>query len=82
MVMLGIKCSRAKDDTGMVRVVRQVALAAERVYVPASVATLLFGLTLAWLGDLWTVLAIMAVVLVAAGALWLPPAIGKTAPAG
>ncbi len=54
MVMLGIRCNRAKDDSGMVSVVRQVAWAAERVYVPASVATLLFGLTLAWLGSLWT----------------------------
>lgn len=53
MVMLGIKAVRAGNDTEMVGVVRQVAWAAERIYVPASIATLVFGLIVAWIGSLW-----------------------------
>lgn len=53
MIMLGIKADRAKDDVELVGVVRQVAWAAERIYVPASIATLVFGLVAAWLGGLW-----------------------------
>jgi uncharacterized membrane protein len=53
MVMLGANAQRAKNDAEMVGVVRQVAWAAERIYVPSSVATLVFGLIAAWLGALW-----------------------------
>ena len=53
MIMLGVKAERAKDDAEIVSVVRQVAWAADRIYVAASVATLLFGLIVAWLGALW-----------------------------
>lgn len=54
MIMLGVKADRAKNDTEIVGVVRQVAWAAERIYVPSSVATLVFGLITAWLGNLWS----------------------------
>jgi len=53
MVILGVKADRANNDTEIVGVVRQVAWAAERIYVPSSVATLVFGLIVAWLGGLW-----------------------------
>ena len=43
MIMLGVKADRAKDDAEIVGVVRQVAWAADRIYVPASIATLVFG---------------------------------------
>lgn len=56
MVMLGVKADRAKADAEMVGVVRQVAWAAERIYVPASVATLVFGLITTWIGGLWATL--------------------------
>ena len=54
MVMLGSRADRAGDGASIVGCVRQVAWAAERIYVPASVSTLLFGLLLAWLGSLWS----------------------------
>jgi uncharacterized membrane protein len=54
MVMLGVRADRARDDAAIVAVVRQVAWAAERIYVPASVSTLIFGLLLAWFGSLWS----------------------------
>ena len=54
MIMLGIRAARAKNDAEIVSVVRQVAWAGERIYVPASIATLVFGVTVATLGGLWT----------------------------
>lgn len=53
MIVLGARADRAKNDAEIVAVVRQIAWAAERIYVPASVATLIFGLVAAWLGNLW-----------------------------
>lgn len=53
MIMLGAVAERAKDDAELVRIVRQVAWAAERVYVPASIATLVFGVITAWIGNLF-----------------------------
>lgn len=54
MVILGIGAERARDDRQLVAVVRQVAWLAERVYIPSSILTLVFGLIAAWLGDLWS----------------------------
>ena len=54
MVLLGAKADRAKNDAEIVGVVRQVAWAADRIYIPASLATLVFGLVTAWLGNLWS----------------------------
>jgi hypothetical protein len=56
MVLLGIKADRARNDAEMVGVVRQVAWAGDRIYIPASLATLLFGVTAAWLGSLFSTL--------------------------
>lgn len=53
MIMLGVKADRAKDDAEIVSVVRQVAWAADRIYVPSSVATLVFGVIVATIGGLW-----------------------------
>jgi uncharacterized membrane protein len=53
MVILGIRADRARNDNDIVAIVRQVAWAGERVYVPASLATLIFGLVAAWFGNLW-----------------------------
>ena len=54
MVTLGIRADRSADNKAFVDVVRQVAWAAERIYVPASISTLVFGLLLAWIGSLWS----------------------------
>jgi uncharacterized membrane protein len=54
MVMLGVRANRGSDDSALVGVVRQVAWAADRIYVPASIATLVLGLLLAWIGGLWS----------------------------
>ena len=53
MEMLGACAERSKSDTELVAVVLQVAWAGERIYVPASIATLIFGVTAATLGGLW-----------------------------
>ena len=54
MVMLGVRASGGSDDKALVEVVREVAWAADHIYVPASIATLLLGLSLAWYGALWS----------------------------
>ena len=54
MVMLASRADRAGDEVAIVGCVRQVAWAAERIYVPASISTLVFGLLLAWVGGLWS----------------------------
>jgi uncharacterized membrane protein len=54
MVILGMAAERARDDNDMVFLVRKVAWAAERVYVPSSILTLLFGLLATWLAALWS----------------------------
>jgi uncharacterized membrane protein len=53
MVILGARADRARDDAEIVHIVRLVAWSAERIYVPSSVATLVFGLIAAFLGNLW-----------------------------
>jgi uncharacterized membrane protein len=53
MVILAMRADRSRNDAAVVETVRQVAWAAERVYVPASIATLVFGLLAAWIGSLW-----------------------------
>jgi hypothetical protein len=54
MVLLGARASRAKHDAEMVSLVLHVAWAADRIYVPASLATLVFGVLAAALGNLWS----------------------------
>src|SRR5437762_3110727 len=53
MIALGVRAERGKNDAEMVSVVRQVAWAAERIYVPSSISTLIFGLIAATIGVLW-----------------------------
>jgi hypothetical protein len=53
MVILGIKADRARNDAELVGVVHQVAWCADRIYVPASIATLIFGVVAAFLGNWW-----------------------------
>jgi uncharacterized membrane protein len=53
MIMLGIRAERSKNDSELVQVVLQVAWAGERIYVPASIATLIFGVIVATIGGLW-----------------------------
>jgi uncharacterized membrane protein len=78
MIMLGVKAERSKSDTELVGVVRQVAWAGERIYVPASISTLVFGLIVAWLGalwsDLWVILGLVGVAItIGMGILVLTP---------
>lgn len=86
MVMLGVRANGGSDDKALVDVVRQVAWAAERIYVPASLATLVLGLLLAWIGalwsDLWIILGLVGVAAtVGLGILVLTPR-AKTVEAG
>jgi hypothetical protein len=73
-----VKAERSKSDTELVGVVRQVAWAGERIYVPASISTLVFGLIVAWLGalwsDLWVILGLVGVAItIGMGILVLTP---------
>jgi uncharacterized membrane protein len=65
MIMFGVKAERSRNDAELVGAVRQVAWAAERIYVPSSIATLVFGLITTWLGvlwaDLWVILGLVGV---------------------
>lgn len=54
MVLLGARAERSKNDTELVGVVRQVAWAGDHIFIPASIATLIFGVITAWLGSLWS----------------------------
>ena len=65
MIMFGVKAERSRNDAELVGAVRQIAWAAERIYVPSSMATLVFGLIATWLGalwgDLWVILGLVGV---------------------
>eukprot|EP01036_Dinobryon_divergens_P040040 gene40040-52875_t len=50
MIMFGVKAERSSNDAELVGAVRQIAWAAERIYVPSSMATLVFGLILLLIG--------------------------------
>lgn len=45
---------RAKDDAEMMRILGSVGLMGIRWFLPASALTLLFGLVMAFVGNLWT----------------------------
>lgn len=82
MVILGVKADRARNDAEIVAVVRQVAWAAERIYVPASISTLVFGVITAWIGglfgNLWVILGLVGVAAtIALGIVVLTPMVKK-----
>ena len=86
MIMFGVKAERSRDEAELVGAVRQVAWAAERIYVPSSIATLVFGLITTWLGalwaDLWVILGLIGVAAtIGMGILMLTPR-AKKAEAG
>jgi uncharacterized membrane protein len=63
LVILGIAAERKNDRDGFVRIVLNVAFMAPRVFVPASIAALVFGVIAAWMAwgftPLWVVLGIL-----------------------
>jgi uncharacterized membrane protein len=63
LLFLGIAAERAPDREQFGRVLDQVNFMAPRVFIPASGATLLFGLIATWLqwsfGDLWIILGLV-----------------------
>lgn len=62
MIMLGIAAARARDDDRLVRVVLQVVWLAERLFIPASVLTVTFGVVMVFLAhsfrELWILLGL------------------------
>ncbi|HEY5080684.1 MAG TPA: DUF2269 family protein [Bauldia sp.] len=48
LVILGIAANSRKDNAGFVRIMQDVVFLAPRVFVPASLATLVFGVAAAW----------------------------------
>jgi len=53
MLMFGINAVRQNDDAQLVSVAAQMGWAAERIYVPASMATVVLGIIVATLGGPW-----------------------------
>jgi uncharacterized membrane protein len=62
MILLGFAAARARDDDRLVRVVLQVVWLSERLFIPSSLLTVIFGATMVWLAhsftDLWIVLGL------------------------
>jgi uncharacterized membrane protein len=63
MIVLGWAALRARDDSDLVRVVRQVVYLSERFFIPSSLLTVIFGAVMAWLidgfGELWIILGLV-----------------------
>ena len=63
LVALGIAAERKNDKEEFGRIVAHVVFMAPRVFIPASIAALVFGLITAWLqwsfADLWIVLGLI-----------------------
>lgn len=53
MTVLGVVAATRKDDAEMLGVVRSVAFLGNRLFMPASLLTVIFGVTMAFLGNLW-----------------------------
>ena len=84
MLMFGIRAVRQKNDAQLVTIAAQMGWAAERVYVPASAATVVLGLVVATIGQLWTetwvILGLVGMVItMALGILALTPRAKKVA---
>jgi hypothetical protein len=62
MILLGIAAAIARDDDRLIHVVQQVVFLAERMFIPSSVLTVIFGATMAWMiqgfGELWIILGL------------------------
>ncbi len=62
MIMLGIAAARARDDGRLVSVVLQVVWLAERLFIPASVLAVTFGIVMVFLAhsfrELWILLGL------------------------
>ena len=50
---LGLMAARSRTDEALLDTIAQLEWSARRVFVPASFATLAFGLGMTWLGGLW-----------------------------
>lgn len=50
---LGMMAARSRSDEQLLDTIAQLKWCAQRIFVPASLATLAFGLGMTWLGDLW-----------------------------
>lgn len=84
MLVFGINAVRQRNETQLVAVAAQMGWAAERVYVPASMITVLLGLVVATLGglwgNLWVILGLVGMVItMALGILALSPRSKKIA---
>jgi uncharacterized membrane protein len=86
MLTFGINAVRQKNDVQLVAVAAQMGWAAERIYVPASAATVVLGIVVATIGQLWTetwvILGLVGMVItMALGILALTPRAKKVAAA-
>ncbi|HVZ13965.1 MAG TPA: DUF2269 family protein [Bauldia sp.] len=63
LVILGVAADRKSDREGFVRILQNVGFLAPRVFVPASLATLVLGIIAAWMNwgfvQLWVILGLV-----------------------
>ena len=86
MLMFGINAVRQQNESQLVAVAAQMGWAAEHVYVPASAATVILGIVVATIGQLWTetwvILGLVGMIItMALGILALTPRAKKVAAA-
>jgi len=87
MLMISMQAQRSGDDAGLVRTVGQMGWAADRIFVPGSIAAAVLGMIVATLGhmwsDLWVILGLVGVAItMALGILVLSPRVKRVASAG
>ena len=87
MLLLGMNAAKSRNDAQLVQVVQQMGWAAERIYIPASIATVLLGMIVAALGDMWGDLWVIVglvgmLITMALGILALSPRVKKIASTG
>jgi len=52
--VLGFRATRSGSDEALLGILEQFGWCGPRVFVPASMATLIFGIGMTWLGALWS----------------------------
>ncbi len=63
LVVLGIAADRAREREAFLRIISNIVFLAPRIFMPMSLATLVFGIAAAWMswgfGTLWIVLGLI-----------------------
>jgi hypothetical protein len=82
MLTLGLRAARSRSDAALLATMAQMGFCGPRIFMPASLATLGFGLAMTWLGNLWLEAWVLVglggiAILIVLGATALGPRIGR-----